>query len=201
MFLFLWMPTIAIMYIFRGMSSPWVTWGLGLFSHTQGVVSASLTLMKEDVRDAVCDFCRRLVCLPPRNAVYDPSESSSFSKFKLWSSGFRSSRLNASNNLQPTNAHNNSGDETQKKGQQQQQDRRSVDAFGLPLQDSDFQFLDETTLDQDDGAEQSHDIMHDVEKSAIERSQQDQQPEPVRDDEDDAEMLATIVGRLARQAN
>eukprot|EP00934_Nitzschia_sp_Nitz4_P007200 Nitzschia sp. Nitz4//scaffold412_size15754//14061//14756//NITZ4_008873-RA/size15754-exonerate_est2genome-gene-0.2-mRNA-1//-1//CDS//3329551330//7190//frame0 len=56
MFLFLWTPTIAIMSIFQGLLSPWWSWGIGLFSHTQGLVSALMTMGKQDIRDAVRDF-------------------------------------------------------------------------------------------------------------------------------------------------
>ena len=58
MFAFLWCPTFFVMYALRGIASPWFVWSFGAFSHTQGLVSAVLTLYKQDIRLAVYDFIK-----------------------------------------------------------------------------------------------------------------------------------------------
>lgn len=144
MFLFLWMPTIAIMYIFRGMASPWWTWGLGLFSHTQGLVSALVTMSKQDVREAVWDFVSGCCCCYGRRSR--PAEDGVDHVIPSKSSTAQNSSIEMTSALQP---------HAQPNGV-----RATVDDLGLPIQDSDFQFLDEASsgsimTDQDEDPKSS----------------------------------------------
>lgn len=137
MFLFLWMPTVVGMYILRGVAGPWVVWGLGLFSHSQGLISALLTLGKDDVRRAVWNFVRRCVCLPelPQD---DPKKSGSQKRRKTGSTSTSSSTLRISGLEAPINVYR----------------PRTTDDMGLPLQGSNFEFVDETSAEQTDEEEQ-----------------------------------------------
>lgn len=131
------------MYIFRGMTSPWVVYIFGSFSHSQGLVSACLALLKEDIRKAVWNFCRRLVGLP---AISPDDPSSAFKRTSSTDS------LNVGRStLKISGLSSASGHERRFSRGRSRRERariRVVDEFGLPLQGSNFQFLDETSIEQ-----------------------------------------------------
>eukprot|EP00934_Nitzschia_sp_Nitz4_P001416 Nitzschia sp. Nitz4//scaffold160_size51814//1061//2385//NITZ4_006907-RA/size51814-processed-gene-0.48-mRNA-1//1//CDS//3329537836//1416//frame0 len=125
-FLFLWTPTIAALTFFKGMLPPWWTWGFGLFSHTQGFVSALMTMGKQDVRDAVRDFvfgCFRCASTGDVDKGKEPSPS----KFET----MNSTCVEGADSLQ---------DE-----QGGAANQATVDDLGLPIQGSNFLFLDEAS--------------------------------------------------------
>jgi hypothetical protein len=127
MFLFLWMPTIAIMYIFRGMASPWWTWGLGLFSHTQGLVSALVTMGKQDVRQAVWDF---VVCSSYR-------------------ANFKSNQHITDGTVEPSKSTLVDCPGVELATLRNEKHEKEVeDDIGLPIQGSNFEFLDEASSHQ-----------------------------------------------------
>ena len=143
MFLFLWMPSIAIIYVFRGLAGPWLTWSLGLLSHTQGLVSALLTLGKDDVRRAVVNLLRRCVCLPPKDDDDDKRSGKSAKDRKRPQTSATvagSSTLRISGLVAPVTTI--------------PQPRYTTDSMGLPLQGSDFEFLDETCIEPTDEEKQ-----------------------------------------------
>jgi len=136
-FLFMWMPAISVLYIFRGLWTPWVTWATSLFGHFQGMASALLTLYKQDVREAVVTFCRRFLFLDYwfcccRRAFLPQDEQGSSSRSKRKSGGVTVSGIS------PQPVSNELSNE------------RLVDDLGLPKQGPDFQFLDETIVDNMD---------------------------------------------------
>jgi hypothetical protein len=124
MFAFLWSPTFIVMFALRGVAPPWWVWAFGTFSHTQGLVSACLTLLKDDIRGAVWHFVTHpCSCFHPDDqyiphmpTVMGPGSSAGWgSSLK----GFRtSSRLF-------------------------RKQQREADAMGLPVQGEDFLFIDE----------------------------------------------------------
>ena len=129
MFAFLWSPTFLVMFGLRGVASPWWVWGFGAFSHTQGLVSAMLTLYKEDIRGAVFFFLRHPCAAITNTEQYDPSNDTilpSGGSSAFW----RSSR---------------SGFRTSSRMFRKQQ--READNMGLPVQGPDFRFVDEHPME------------------------------------------------------
>jgi hypothetical protein len=56
-FIFFWMPTVLVYYVFQGMH-PWGMFALGVFTHSAGGVSAIFTTFKPDVGRATNNFLR-----------------------------------------------------------------------------------------------------------------------------------------------
>jgi hypothetical protein len=92
-FIFFWMPTVLVYYVFRGMH-PWGMFALGVFTHSAGGVSAIFTTCKPDVGRATKNFLRCKWLQRSPNAGEDEDGSSNFYGF---SSGQRSSRMSTLN--------------------------------------------------------------------------------------------------------
>lgn len=110
------------MYIFRGKVSPWGTWVLGLTSHTQGFVSTILSLLKKDLREAVLQFV-----LGP--CGYKTAAPEKFPE---------KTRPLSNTSLVPPD------EEEQFKAEAgENRESEGSDDMGLPIQGSDFEFVDE----------------------------------------------------------
>jgi hypothetical protein len=138
MFVFLWAPTFFVMFVLRGVAGPWWVWGIGAFSHLQGLVSALLTLYKQDIREAVWDFVRYPLGLSSCCCGSDVSDGkdikSSQGQEALAVSLFRKS----SHSMRRKNSQAE-GVGLPVGGSDQVLD----EGASLPIQGADFQFLDE----------------------------------------------------------
>lgn len=60
-FVFMWLPSLAFIFVGGAWSSPWLAWAGGTWSHLQSAASAVAALTKDDIRLAFFNliYCRR----------------------------------------------------------------------------------------------------------------------------------------------
>eukprot|EP00934_Nitzschia_sp_Nitz4_P002626 Nitzschia sp. Nitz4//scaffold759_size2445//147//1275//NITZ4_009294-RA/size2445-processed-gene-0.5-mRNA-1//-1//CDS//3329557644//2616//frame0 len=134
MFMFMWMPTIVALTFLKGKLPPWWTWGLGLFSHTQGLISALVAMMKQDIRDAVKDLLfgcfRRCTTVNDGDGDGDPVQEKPALSNSVQEKPALSNFVSAQSSCVTT---------------ADSPDKATVDDLGLPIQGSNFLFLDEAS--------------------------------------------------------
>ena len=57
-FIIMWLPTFLLLFVAGSWLPPWVHWVGGTWSHLQGAVSMSISLMRKDIRRAVSRFLK-----------------------------------------------------------------------------------------------------------------------------------------------
>jgi hypothetical protein len=97
-FIFFWMPTVLVFYVFRGIE-PWGMFAFGVFAHSAGGVSAVFSTLKPDVGRATRDFLRCKWMRARPNAREDEDGSSNFYGFTGGRGSSRLSTLNRSRHV------------------------------------------------------------------------------------------------------
>jgi hypothetical protein len=72
-FVVMWIPTVLVFYVLSRLD-PWAVWASAVWSHFQGFVSSTVSLLKPDVARAVKDFFYCRAC-SAQGDTYDVSDS------------------------------------------------------------------------------------------------------------------------------